>query len=104
MTEESPTPAVLFVRNIPTDDRWFKKYTDRLPMVQVSLLSSISGNMRSGGFLLGRSGDAVLVQFVVIFFTSYYVCKIKFYPFSSRGTRENTLIAVLEKVDERYIG
>jgi hypothetical protein len=35
-------------------------------MVQVSLLSSISGNMRSGGFLLGRSGDAVLLQFVVI--------------------------------------
>ncbi|MEG4630415.1 hypothetical protein QUB56_12480 [Microcoleus sp. AR_TQ3_B6] len=36
-------------------------------MVKVSLLLSISGNMRSGGFLLGRSGDAVLVQFVVIF-------------------------------------
>ncbi|MEG3837274.1 hypothetical protein QUA46_12170 [Microcoleus sp. MON2_D6] len=24
VTEESPTPAVLFGRNIPTDDRWFK--------------------------------------------------------------------------------
>ncbi|MEG3957577.1 hypothetical protein [Microcoleus sp. herbarium2] len=35
-------------------------------MTQVSLLSSISGNMRSGGFLLGRSGDAVLLQFVVV--------------------------------------
>ena len=35
-------------------------------MTQVSLLWSISGNMRSGGFLLGRSGDAVLLQFVVV--------------------------------------
>ncbi|WP_445171522.1 hypothetical protein [Microcoleus sp.] len=36
-------------------------------MTQVCLLSSISGNTRSGGFFLGRSGDAVLVQFVVVF-------------------------------------
>jgi hypothetical protein len=73
-------------------------------MTQVSLLSSISGNMRSGGFLLGRSGDAVLLQFVVSSSTSYYLYKIKFYPFSSRGTIENTFTAVLEKVDEWYIG
>ncbi|WP_242715494.1 hypothetical protein [Microcoleus vaginatus] len=30
MTEESPTPAVLFGRNIPTDDRWFKYAYSRL--------------------------------------------------------------------------
>ncbi|MEG4145545.1 hypothetical protein QUA24_06300 [Microcoleus sp. Pol12B5] len=36
-------------------------------MAQVCLLLSISGNLRSGGFVLRRSGDAVLVQFVVIF-------------------------------------
>ncbi|WP_333459056.1 hypothetical protein [Microcoleus sp. Pol10D4] len=36
-------------------------------MVQVCLLSSISANLRSGGFVLRRSGDAVSVQFVVIF-------------------------------------
>ncbi|MEG4499802.1 hypothetical protein QUB05_17205 [Microcoleus sp. F10-C6] len=35
-------------------------------MTQVCQLSSISGNLRSGGFLLSRSGDAVFVQFVVI--------------------------------------
>jgi len=35
-------------------------------MTKVSLLSSISGYMRSGGFLLGRSGDAVLLLFVVV--------------------------------------
>lgn len=36
-------------------------------MVQVCLLLSISANLRSGGFVLRRSGDAVLVQFVVSF-------------------------------------
>ncbi|MEG3979977.1 MULTISPECIES: hypothetical protein [unclassified Microcoleus] len=30
MTEESPTSAVLFRRNIPTDDRWFKYAYSRL--------------------------------------------------------------------------
>ncbi|MEG3900142.1 MULTISPECIES: hypothetical protein [unclassified Microcoleus] len=35
-------------------------------MIQVCWLWSISGNVRSGGFLLGRSGDAMLLQFMVV--------------------------------------
>ncbi|MEG3878473.1 hypothetical protein QT971_12210 [Microcoleus sp. herbarium19] len=34
-------------------------------MVKLCLLWSISANVRSGGFLLGRSGDAMLLQFMV---------------------------------------
>ncbi|WP_445316484.1 hypothetical protein [Microcoleus vaginatus] len=44
-------------------------------MVQVCLLSFISDNTRSGGFLLGRSGDAVLVKFVVIFLLAIMAVK-----------------------------
>jgi len=47
-------------------------------MVQVCLLSSISGNLRSGGFVLRRSGDAVRVQFVVIF-PGCIICLKKIY-------------------------
>ncbi len=60
-------------------------------MDQVCLLWSMYANVRSGGFLLGRSGDVVLVQFVV--YSQKDIFFIKVFSIGDQPNQHTTILA-----------